>query len=128
MDELYASARMYRQSEQFEKLDKLMSEHEAEFGNYELVNAINTRLREIATKRRKLAETKTYSTEELIGLDNGLIAERNRLLDKVDRLIERIENGEYRGRDLREVAKRISRSADEKKDSKKARTLIRQLE
>ena len=119
---------MYRQSEQFEKLDKLMSEHEAEFGNYELVNAINTRLREIVTKRRKLAETKTYSTEKLIGLDNGLIAERNRLLDKVDRLIERIENGEYRGRDLREVAKRISRSAVEKKDSKKARTLIRQLE
>ena len=72
MDELYASARMYRQSEQFEKLDKLMSEHEAEFGNYELVNAINTR--------------------------------------------------------LREIAKRISRSAVEKKDSKKARTLIRQLE
>ncbi len=128
VDELYAAARMYRQTGQLERLDALMDTHKSEFGNYELINALNTQLREIATKRRKLGETKSYSTAELIELDNKLLAERNQLLQKVDTIIERIERGEYRPRDLREVAKRIDRSAAVKKDSQKARMLMRQLE
>lgn len=127
-DELYAAARMYRQTGQLERLDVLMDTHKSEFGNYELINALNTQLREIATKRRKLGETKSYSTAELIELDNKLLAERNQLLQKVDTIIERIERGEYRPRDLREVTKRIDRSASVKKDSQKARMLMRQLE
>lgn len=128
VDELYAAARMYRQTGQLERLDALMDTHKSEFGNYELINALNTQLREIATKRRKLGETKSYSTAELIELDNKLLAERNQLLQKVDTIIERIERGEYRPRDLREVTKRIDRSASVKKDSQKARMLMRQLE
>lgn len=128
VDELYAAARMYRQTGQLERLDTLMDTHKSEFGNYELINALNTQLREIATKRRKLGETKSYSTAELIELDNKLLAERNQLLQKVDTIIERIERGEYRPRDLREVTKRIDRSAAVKKDSQKARMLMRQLE
>ena len=128
VDELYAAARMYRQTGQLERLDALMDTHKSEFGNYELINALNTQLREIATKRRKLGETKSYSTAELIELDNKLLAERNQLLQKVDTIIERIERGEYRPRDLREVTKRIDRSAAVKKDSQKARMLMRQLE
>ena len=128
VDELYAAARMYRQTGQLEGLDVLMDTHKSEFGNYELINALNTQLREIATKRRKLGETKSYSTAELIELDNKLLAERNQLLQKVDTIIERIERGEYRPRDLREVTKRIDRSASVKKDSQKARMLMRQLE
>lgn len=128
VDELYAAARMYRQTGQLERLDALMENHEAEFGNYELINALNTRLREISTKRRKLGETKTYSTAELIELDNKLLAERNQLLQKVDLIIERIQNGEYSYRDLQEITKRIERSAANKKDSQKAKLLLRQLE
>lgn len=127
-DELYAAARMYRQTGQLERLDALMENHEAEFGNYELINALNTRLREISTKRRKLGETKTYSTAELIELDNKLLAERNQLLQKVDLIIERIQNGEYSYRDLQKITKRIERSAANKKDSQKAKLLLRQLE
>ncbi len=128
VDELYAAARMYRQTGQLERLDALMENHEAEFGNYELINALNTRLREISTKRRKLGETKTYSTAELIELDNKLLAERNQLLQKVDLIIERIQNGEYRIRDLREIKQRIERSARDRNESQKAKKLIRQLE
>ena len=128
VDELYAAARMYRQTGQLERLGALMENHKAELGNYELINAVNTRLREIATKRRKLGETKTYSSEEMIELDDKLLAERNRVLANVDKLLERIENGEYRIRDLREIKQRIERSARDRNESQKAKKLIRQLE
>ncbi len=127
IDELYASARLYKQTQQLDKLQELIDENTAEFGNYEIVNALNTKLREIATKRRKLGETKTYSVEEMIELDDKLLAERNKLLNYTDIIIERIENGEYNQRDLREIKKRIDNAGKSKKESKKADRILKGL-
>ena len=127
IDELYASARLYKQTQQLDKLQELIDENTAEFGNYEIVNALNTKLREIATKRRKLGETKTYSVEEMIELDDKLLAERNKLLNYTDIIIERIENGEYNQRDLREIKKRIDNAGKSRKESKKADRILKGL-
>lgn len=127
IDELYASARLYKQTQQLDKLQELIDENTAEFGSYEIVNALNTKLREIATKRRKLGETKTYSVDEMIELDDKLLAERNKLLNYTDIIIERIEKGEYNQRDLREIKKRIDNAGKSKKESKKADRILKGL-
>ena len=127
IDELYASARVYKQSQQLDKLQELLDENKAEFGNYEIVNALNTKLNEIATKRRKLGSTKTYSTEELIELDDKLLAERNKLLNYTDLIIERLEAGKYDERDLRAIIKRIENVGKPRKESQKADRILRGL-
>ena len=96
-------------------------------GNYNLIEAVNTRLGEISRKRKALGADRTLSTEELIRADDELLAERNRLLADVDILIDRVEKGDFNARDMRDILKRIRNADREKRDSKKARVRLREL-
>ena len=74
-----------------------------------------------------MGSNKSLSNEELIRLDDELVAERNKLLADVDILLDRIENGEYNMRDFREIKKRIENAGKDKKDSKTAQKRLREL-
>ena len=67
------------------------------------------------------------STAELIRKDDELVAERNRLLADVDILIDRVESGNYKVRDLKDILERIKNSDKPKKDSKIARKRLQEL-
>lgn len=125
--EIYGAARILRQEKRMEELQNLINNHKGELGNYNLIEAVNTRLNEIARKRRALGEDKGISTAELIRQDDELIAERNRILADVDILIDRVKNEDYKIRDLKEILNRISNVDKEKTDSKTAKTRLREL-
>ncbi len=94
---------------------------------YNLIEAVNTRLGKISRKRKALGADRTLSTEELIRADDELLAERNQLLADVDILIDRVEKGDFNARDMRDILKRIRNADREKRDSKKARVRLREL-
>lgn len=125
--EVYGAARVLRQEKRLEECQNLIDEHKGELGNYDLIDAVNTRLGEISRKRKALGANRTLLTEELIRADDELLAERNKLLADVDILIDRVESGNFNARDMRDILKRIRNADREKKDSKKARSRLREL-
>ena len=125
--EVYGAARVLRQEKRLEECQNLIDEHKGELGNYDLIEAVNTRLGEISRKRKALGANRTLSTEELIRADDELLAERNKLLADVDILLDRVESGNFNARDMRDILKRIRNADREKKDSKKARSRLREL-
>lgn len=125
--EIYGAVRVLRQEKRLEECQNLIDEHKGELGNYNLIEAVNTRLGEISRKRKALGADRTLSTEELIRADDELLAERNRLLADVDILIDRVEKGDFNARDMRDILKRIRNADREKRDSKKARARLREL-
>ena len=125
--EIYGAVRVLRQEKRLEECQNLIDEHKGELGNYNLIEAVNTRLGEISRKRKALGADRTLSTEELIRADDELLAERNRLLADVDILIDRVEKGDFNARDMRDILKRIRNADREKRDSKKARVRLREL-
>lgn len=125
--EVYGAARVLRQEKRLEECQNLIDEHKGELGNYDLIEAVNTRLGEISRKRKALGANRTLSTEELIRADDELLVERNKLLADVDILIDRVESGNFNARDMRDILKRIRNADREKKDSKKARSRLHEL-
>ena len=125
--EIYGAVRVLRQEKRLEECQNLIDEHKGELGNYNLIEAVNTRLGEISRKRKALGADRTLSTEELIRADDELLAERNQLLADVDILIDRVEKGDFNARDMRDILKRIRNADREKRDSKKARARLREL-
>lgn len=125
--EIYGAARVLRQEKRMDELQTLIDEHKGELGNYDLVEAINTRLTEISRKRRALGANKTLSTEEIICKDDELIVERNRILAMVDILIDRVDNEDFDAKDMKNILQRIKDADKDRKDSKKAGELIKRL-
>ncbi len=125
--EIYGAVRVLRQEKRLEECQNLIDEHKGELGNYNLIEAVNTRLSEISRKRKALGADRILSTEELIRADDELLAERNQLLADVDILIDRVEKGDFNARDMRDILKRIRNADREKRDSKKARARLREL-
>ena len=125
--EIYQSARVLRQEARIDELNDLIDRNRGILGNYDFVEAANTRLAEISRERRSLGRNRSLSEDEIMRRDDELLAERNRLLASVDVLLERIESGEVDTRHMREIMKRIENAGKEKGESKKARRLLMEL-
>ncbi len=125
--EIYGATRLLRQQNKIEQLQDLIDRHKSELGNYNFVEAINTRLTEISRKRKALAERSDLTNAEIIQKDDELIAERNKLFAMTDILLDNVENKKFDQREFRDILRRIDNSGRDKKDSKKSQRLIRRL-
>ena len=125
--EIYQSARVLRQEARIDELNDLIDRNRGILGNYDFVEAANTRLAEISRERRSLGKNRSLSEDEIMRRDDELLAERNRLLASVDVLLERIESGKVDTRHMREIIRRIENAGKEKGESKKARRLLMEL-
>jgi hypothetical protein len=123
---LYASARTLRQEERLDALQNLLDRKAHWFDKYDLIEAVNTRLKEISRKRRKLIESRTLTRTELVEHDDELIAEQNRVLGVIDKILDEIEEGKVSERNMRDIRKRIENAAKDRNESQKAKRLLGQ--
>ena len=110
-----------------EQLQNLIDRHKAELGNYNYVNAVNTRLAEISRARKALAERKDLSNEEIIHQDDLYLAERNRLLAMTDILLDNLEKEKFDLREFKDILSRINDAGKDRKASRKSQRLIQRL-